>query len=130
MAPDDSAILEAREANDTSVPRWLLGVLLAALLLGPVGYTWLKATPPVWNATSPPSTIRFCGRDYRDPHRYAARLPSDPAAVEPIVEAIDGQRLQLPAIQTTRFNGADVCATVFQVHDAQGWVAYGLVGGP
>ena len=60
----------------------------------------------------------------------AERLPADPAAVEPIVEAVDGYPVRFPAVQIARFNGNDVCSTVVQIHDPLGWVAYGLVGGP
>ena len=122
--------LEAREEQHASAPVAALLMAIAIILLAQPVWTWFRQLPPTWHAGSPPSTLHFCGRDYRDLHRIAERLPSDPTAIEPIVEAVDGYSLRYPAVQTTRYNGADVCTTVLQVHDAMGWVAYGLVGGP
>jgi hypothetical protein len=130
MPREELPPLEAREEQNATAPIALLLVAVAVVVLARPAWSWFRALPPVWDADIPPPTIHFCGRDYRDPHRIAERLPADPTAVEPIVEAVDGSPLRYPVVQTTRFNGNDVCSTALQIHDAQGWVAYGLVGGP
>lgn len=130
MPREDLPTLDAREERLAATPVALLLVAIVLIVLAyPVG-RWLRHSPSVWSSGSPPPALHFCARDYRDPHRLAERLPSDPTAVEPRIEAVDGQRLEFPAVQTTRFNGTDVCTTVLEIHDAYGWVAYGLVGGP
>jgi hypothetical protein len=130
MPREELPPLESREEQNATAPVALLLVAIALVLLAPSARSWFRALPPVWDAGSPPPTIHFCGRDYEDPRRVTERLPADPTAIEPIVEAVDGQPLHFPAGQTTRFNGYDVCSTVLQIHDGLGWVAYGLVGGP
>jgi hypothetical protein len=127
MDPSETTSLEPGEAY---APVWVLLVGLLLIILAIPTVLWLRDVPPVWDAATPPRSIHFCGRDYRNPQRLAQPLPVDPTAVEPTVDAVDGKRLAFPVVQTTRFNGSDVCSTVLQIHDAAGWVAYSLVGGP
>ena len=130
MQHDDMALFEARESWDASAPIGVLRVGLLLIVLAIPAYLWLREMPPIWDATTPPQRITFCGLHYHDPQRLGQPLAADPTVIEPIVEAVDGERLRFPDVQTTRLNGSDVCTTVLEIHDAGGWVLYSLVGGP
>ena len=129
MPREDLPAPEAREGQHVTAPVALLVVAIALILLARLAWTWLRQQPPPCNAGSPPPALHFCGRDYRDPHRILERLPSDPTAIEPMIEAVDGYPLRYRSVHTTHYNGADVCSMVRQTNDARGWVAHSMVGG-
>ena len=122
-------VLESRTETPLSEPiARLLALLIAVVVLAGVlsRVPFFRDLPPIWSVSNPPDHLRFCGRDYREPHRRSD--PIEPA--DPVIERVEGQPLRYPEKQTVTIAAGEVCTTVLQIHDSRGWVTYSLVGGP
>jgi hypothetical protein len=124
--------LPAREARDGGPLLPFLALVIVGLLLISPTYELIREIvhrTDRWSEAAPPATVRFCDRDYRG----SSRTRDDPSRRwpdAPVLQGEDGRPIDEPTVQTIQVNGMDVCSAIVVVHDRDGWVVYGLVGGP